>query len=65
MVSRTRREFLCTVFEWGTKKGLEFKAACLSVIFFAVKSCSFVGLICLLFAERGSSSSVDYQLSSC
>ena len=44
----------CTVFEWGTKfKSLEFKAACLSVMFFAVKSRNFVGLICVLLAGRG------------
>ena len=61
MVSRTRREFLCcSVFEWGIKK-----AACQSVMFFAVKSWNFVGLICLLFAERRSSFSVDHPPSSC
>ena len=42
----------CSVFEWGTKKGLEFKVACLSTMFFAVKSWNVVGLICLLFAGR-------------
>ena len=42
------------IFEWGTKKGcLEFSVACLSIMFFAVKSWNFVGLICLLFAGRG------------
>ena len=35
-----------------TKKGLEFSVACLSVMFFTVKSWNFVGLICLLFAGR-------------
>ena len=37
----------------GIKKGLEFKVACLSTMFFAVKSWNFVGLICLLLAGRG------------
>ena len=39
---------------WRTKKGLEFMTACLSVMFFAVKSWNF-GLIIigLLFAGRG------------
>ena len=51
---RKEEALCCTVFEWGTKfKSLEFKAACLSVMFFAVKSRNFVGLICLLFAGRG------------
>ena len=30
-----KKEFLCcSVFEWGTRKGLEFRVACLSVMFF-------------------------------
>ena len=54
MVVRTKTEFLCcSIFEWGTKKGLEFKVACLSMMFFAVKSWNFFDLICLLFAGRG------------
>ena len=32
------------------KKGLELSVACLSIMFFAVKSWNFVGLICLSFA---------------
>ena len=34
-------------------KGLEFCVARLSIIFFAVKSWNFAGLICLLFATLG------------
>ena len=31
-----KEKFLCcSVFEWGTKKGLEFKVACLSICFSA------------------------------
>ena len=33
-------------------KGLEFNVACLSIMFLAVKSWNFVGLISLLFAAR-------------
>ena len=40
-----RKKFLCcSVFEWGTKNGIEFSVACLSIdsiksiMFFAVKS---------------------------
>ena len=33
MVVQTKTEFLCClVFAWRTKKGLEFKVACLSVL---------------------------------
>ena len=37
----TKNEFLCSsVFEWGTKKGLEFKVACLSICFSAkIRQC--------------------------
>ena len=38
---------------WGTKNGLELSVSCLSIVFSAVKSWNFVGLICLLFAGRG------------
>ena len=49
-VEDTKKEFLCySVFEWGTKRDLEFSVACLSIMFFAVKSWNFVGLICFLF----------------
>ena len=34
-------------------KGLEFSVACLFIMFFAVNSLNFVGLISLLFAGRG------------
>ena len=48
VVVRTKKEFLCcSVFEWGTKNGLELSVACLSMMFSAVKSWNFVGLICL------------------
>ena len=52
---KKKKEFLilcCSIFEWGTKKGLEFKAAHLSIMFFVVKFWNFVGLICLLFVGR-------------
>ena len=53
MVVRTKKEFLCcSVLEWGTKNGLELSVACLSVMFSAVKSWNFVGLICLLLAGK-------------
>ena len=53
MVVWTKKEFLrCSVFEWGTKNGVELRVACLSVMFSAVKSWNFVGLICLLLAGR-------------
>ena len=51
----TKKEFLCcSVSEWGTKNGLELSVACLSMsmMFSAVKSWNFVGLICLLLAGR-------------
>ena len=51
---KKKKEFLCSsVFEWGTKNGLELDVACLSVMFIAVKFWNFVGLICHLFARRG------------
>ena len=54
VVVQTKKEFLCcSVFEWGTKNGLELSVACLSIMFSAVKSWNFVGLICLLFAGWG------------
>ena len=54
VVVRAKKEFLCcSVFEWGTKNGLELSVSCLSIVFSAVKSWNFVGLICLLFAVRG------------
>ena len=54
MVVRTKKEFLCcSVFEWGPKNDLELSVACLSMMFSAVKSWNFVGLICLLLAGRG------------
>ena len=50
---RTKKGFLCcSVLGWGTKNGLELSVACLSIIFSAVKSWKFVGLISLLFAGR-------------
>ena len=56
MVVWTKKEFLCcSVFEWGTKNGVELSVACLSVMFSAVnlvKSWNFIGLICLLLAGR-------------
>ena len=46
MVLRTKKEFLrCSLFEWGTKNGLELSVACLSMMFSAVKSWNFVGQI--------------------
>ena len=53
MVLQTKKELLCCwVFEWGARKGLEFRVACVSIIFITVKSRKFAGLICLLFAAR-------------
>ena len=53
MVVRIKKEFLCcSVFEWGTKNGLELSVACLSIVFSAVKSWNFIGLICLWYAGR-------------
>ena len=39
--------------EWGTKNGLELNVAWPSMMFSAVKSWNFVGLVCLLLAGRG------------
>ena len=50
---RPKKKSSCSVSEWGTKKGLEFNVACLSVLFFAVKSWNFGGIICVLFTGRG------------
>lgn len=37
--TKKKKDFLCySVFEWGTKKGQEFKVAHLSIMFFGVKS---------------------------
>ena len=49
-----KKEFLRRlVFEWGVKKGLEFNVACLSIMFFTVKSWNFAGLFCRLIAGKG------------
>ena len=47
----TKRFLCCSVFEWGTWTGLEFRV-CSSIMFFTVRSSNRVGLICLLFAGR-------------
>ena len=49
----TEKKSSCVVhvFEWGTKKSLEFSVPCLPKMFFAVKSWNFVGLICLCLLE--------------
>lgn len=52
-VVQTKKELLCcSVFELGARKGLQFRVACVSVMFITVKSRKFAGLICLLFPGR-------------
>ena len=50
---QTKKELLCcSVFELGARKGLEFRVACVSIMFITVKSRKFAGLNCLLFPGK-------------